>query len=71
VSWGVFQLISIAILWWCIIRNVQIMRRLKRRIRETYGLIEITGVTPLQVQVAMDAAMTTFQQRIDEMRPHD
>jgi hypothetical protein len=72
VSWDLFQFISIAILWVLIIRNLQIMRRWKRQHQDLKPaqLVEITGLTPLQVQVAMDAAMAIFDQRIEEMRAH-
>jgi hypothetical protein len=72
-SWDLFQWISIVILWWLIVKNLRIMHQVKRRWQaERIELVEITGLSPLQVQVAMDAAMAIFHQRIEEMRqPHD
>jgi len=68
-SWEAFHWITLAILWAVIVRNVQIVRQWKQRIRElSFDPVEITGLTPLQVQVAMDASEATFCQRIEEMR---
>jgi hypothetical protein len=74
VSWA--QWISIIALWWCIFLNLRIMRRRTHLLREMEREHEITvgeitgatGLTPLQVQVAMDASLAIFQQRIEEMR---
>jgi hypothetical protein len=74
--WDVLHWITLAILWACIIQNVRIMRRRTRLLRQMeleneiaqVEIVDATGLTPLQVQVAMDASMATFHQRIEEMR---
>lgn len=76
-SWETFEWITIVILWACIIQNIIIMRRRNRLLHQweneasrtfLLDIVDATGLTPLQVQVALDASMAIFQQRIEEMR---
>jgi hypothetical protein len=68
-----FTWVTLAIWWACILRNLQLIRRNKRRGRdlarqEIETMVARTGLTPLQIQVAIDASMAAFMQRVEELQ---
>jgi hypothetical protein len=68
----VFQWFTLVVLWCAIFVNLRDVRRRRKqdRLDEAHyqELARLAGVTPLQAQVAMDAAAATFYQRVHEMR---
>jgi Tfp pilus assembly protein PilO len=76
----VFHWFTLAVLWVAIGWTMRITRRRAIELRkmqayeeeakETFFLqsADATGLTPLQIQVALDASMAAFQQRIHEMQ---
>jgi hypothetical protein len=76
-SWeDAFHWFTLVVLWIVIARNVWEARRRALARQRSYREGEMdkaqlaahTGLTELQIQVAMDAAMTAFHQRIHEMQ---
>lgn len=72
-----FHWVSVVLLWACIIWNVRIARRRTRLLREWEDeakhaffvhAANATGLTPIQIQIAMDASLAAFHQRIEELQ---
>jgi hypothetical protein len=75
VTYVVIHWITLIILWALIIQNWRIMRRYRRwrMLTEKQAVEQMAqhlGVTPLQVQVALDASHVVFEQRVREMGGH-
>jgi hypothetical protein len=80
---NVFHWITLVILWACIIQNIRIVKRNKRRAveleeRRVHGaeigemtvtdIVNVTGLSALQVQVAVDASLAALHSRIEELQ---
>lgn len=72
-----FHYFTLTVLWACIVLNFRIFRRRSRQLREWENQaksafytdqVEVTGLTPLQIQIAVDASMAAFHQRIEELQ---
>jgi hypothetical protein len=77
---AIFHWITLIVLWFAIGWNMRITRRRAIELRKMRAyeeeakrtffldMVDVTGLSKLQIQVAMDASMAAFHQRVEEMQ---
>jgi hypothetical protein len=68
------RIVGVALIWLIIVKDVVGIIRRRRDVAHAdvmrIDMASVTGLSELQIQVALDAAMATFSQRVEEMQEH-